>query len=84
MTSNDKRGTTRDSQWDSTRLTRRDLVKTVTVAGGAVVFAGYGPSTASRPRTRSRSASGITSTVRPERRTPPSATPRSTRRQSGR
>ena len=32
-------------QWDSTRLTRRDLVKTVTVAGGAVVFSGFGPST---------------------------------------
>jgi multiple sugar transport system substrate-binding protein len=29
----------------SRRLNRRDLVKTVTVAGGAIVFAGYGEST---------------------------------------
>ncbi len=31
--------------WDDARLTRRGLVKTITVAGGAVVFAGFGPST---------------------------------------
>ena len=40
-----QRATTRDRQWESTRLTRRGLVKTVTVAGGAVVFSGFGPST---------------------------------------
>ena len=36
---------TSKAQCGTARLTRRDLVKTVTVAGGAVVFAGYGPST---------------------------------------
>ena len=45
MISNAKRTTTHAKQWDSTRLTRRGLVKTVTVAGGAVVFSGFGPST---------------------------------------
>src|SRR5215210_3841342 len=40
-----KRATTGTRQGDSTRLTRRGLVKTVTVAGGAVVFYGFGPST---------------------------------------
>jgi multiple sugar transport system substrate-binding protein len=45
MTSNSKRATTHDRQLASMRLTRRGLVKTVTVAGGAVVFSGFGPST---------------------------------------
>ena len=45
MASNAKRATTHDRQLGSTRLTRRGLVKTVTVAGGAVVFSGFGPST---------------------------------------
>src|SRR3712207_5782652 len=35
---------TSSATWATQRLTRRDLVKTMTVAGGAVVFAGYGPS----------------------------------------
>ncbi len=38
-------GTVNDREWLSRRLNRRDVVKTVTVAGGAVVFAGLGPST---------------------------------------
>ena len=45
MNSKIKTASTRDSRLESTRLTRRGLVKTVTVAGGAVVFSGCGPST---------------------------------------
>src|SRR5215218_5227400 len=47
MTSNVKmsRATTHDRGLGSTRLTRRGLVKTITVAGGAVVFSSFGPST---------------------------------------
>ena len=43
----DRRMAARTSKagWSTSRLTRRHLIKTVTVAGGAVVFAGYGPST---------------------------------------
>ena len=45
MKPNVKSTSTGDSRLGSTRLTRRGLVKTVTVAGGVVVFSGFGPST---------------------------------------